>query len=84
MINWRIRKILNAHGRPIYLGVVKPNVGLPPKDFAAIAYEAWAGGLDAAKDDEMLADAFRTLKGSDFEAVDVSGLMINADSGQSR
>jgi ribulose-bisphosphate carboxylase large chain len=51
-----IRALLDAHNRPVFLGVVKPNIGLAPADFAAIASEAWLGGLDIAKDDEMLAD----------------------------
>lgn len=51
-----IRKILNAYERPIFFGVIKPNIGLAPKDFAEIAGEAWAGGLDIAKDDEMISD----------------------------
>jgi hypothetical protein len=34
--------------------------------------------------DDMLVSAFRTLKGADFEAVDVSTLMLNRDSGQVR
>ena len=36
----------------------KPNIGLQPKDYAQIAYEAWIGGLDVAKDDELVADAY--------------------------
>lgn len=52
-----LRALLDAHDRPIFLGVVKPNIGLAPADFAAIAEQAWMGGLDIAKDDEMLADA---------------------------
>ena len=51
-----LRQLLDAHDRPIFLGVVKPNIGLTPAAFAAIAEEAWLGGLDIAKDDEMLAD----------------------------
>lgn len=51
-----IRATLDAYDRPIFLGVVKPNIGLSPADFTAIATEAWLGGLDIAKDDEMLAD----------------------------
>jgi ribulose-bisphosphate carboxylase large chain len=51
-----LRARLGAHDRPIFLGVVKPNIGLAPAPFAAIAEEAWMGGLDIAKDDEMLAD----------------------------
>lgn len=51
-----LRQLLDAHDRPIFLGVVKPNIGLTSAAFAAIAEEAWLGGLDIAKDDEMLAD----------------------------
>ncbi|HVZ07998.1 RuBisCO large subunit C-terminal-like domain-containing protein [Rhodopila sp.] len=51
-----LRERLNAHGRPIFFGVIKPNIGLPPDAFAALGYQAWLGGLDIAKDDEMLAD----------------------------
>ncbi|WP_449257809.1 RuBisCO large subunit C-terminal-like domain-containing protein [Chlorobium limicola] len=51
-----IRDLLQAYDRPIFFGVVKPNIGLKPSCFADIAYESWLGGLDIAKDDEMLAD----------------------------
>ncbi len=51
-----IRELLCIWDRPLFFGVVKPNVGLDPSDFAKIAHEAWLGGLDVAKDDEMLAD----------------------------
>ncbi len=51
-----VRERLKVYERPIFFGVVKPNIGLPPEDFAAIAYQSWQGGLDIAKDDEMLAD----------------------------
>ncbi len=49
-----LREKLNVVKRPFFVGVVKPNLGLAPNDFAAIAREAWMGGLDIAKDDEML------------------------------
>ncbi len=52
-----LRELLNVHDRPITLGVVKPNIGLPPAQFAELAEQAWLGGLDIAKDDEMLADS---------------------------
>jgi ribulose-bisphosphate carboxylase large chain len=52
-----IKKRLKAADRPVFLGVVKPNIGLSPDEFAAIAYEGWLGGLDVAKDDEMQADS---------------------------
>lgn len=51
-----LRDVLGVHERPIFFGVVKPNIGLSPKQFADLAYEAWLGGLDIAKDDEMIAD----------------------------
>jgi ribulose-bisphosphate carboxylase large chain len=52
-----LRDKLQAFGRPIFFGVIKPNIGLPPEPFAELGYQAWLGGLDIAKDDEMLADA---------------------------
>jgi ribulose-bisphosphate carboxylase large chain len=52
-----IRDWLGVHGRPIFFGVIKPNIGLPPEPFAELGYQGWLGGLDVAKDDEMLADA---------------------------
>ncbi|MFN8669972.1 MAG: RuBisCO large subunit C-terminal-like domain-containing protein [Gemmatimonadaceae bacterium] len=51
-----VRQQLQAFDRPIFFGVIKPNVGLPPAPFAELAYEGWRGGLDVAKDDEMLGD----------------------------
>lgn len=51
-----LRDLLRVYERPIFFGVVKPNIGLAPEPFAALAEEAWRGGLDIAKDDEMLAD----------------------------
>ena len=51
-----IRDILGVYDRPILLGVIKPNLGLPAEDFADLGYKAWSGGLDIAKDDEMLSD----------------------------
>lgn len=52
-----LRAQLQAYDRPIFFGVIKPNIGLPPEPFAELGYEGWCGGLDIAKDDEMLADA---------------------------
>lgn len=51
-----LRELLNVHDRPIFFGVIKPNIGLPPEPFAELAYQSWLGGLDIAKDDEMIAD----------------------------
>ena len=67
-----LRKMLDVYDRPLFFGVVKPNIGLSPKDFADLAYRAWQGGLDIAKDDEMLSDVeWSTLK----ERADLTGAM---------
>ena len=51
-----IRDLLGVHDRPIFFGVIKPNIGLPPEPLAELGYQGLLGGLDVAKDDEMLAD----------------------------
>lgn len=51
-----LRDMLGVYDRPLFFGVVKPNIGLSPEPFTALAYESWLGGLDIAKDDEMLGD----------------------------
>jgi ribulose-bisphosphate carboxylase large chain len=51
-----LRELLHVYDRPIFFGVIKPNIGLPPESFSDLGYESWMGGLDIAKDDEMLAD----------------------------
>ncbi len=51
-----LRDMLDVHDRPLFFGVIKPNVGLPPQPFGELAYQAWLGGLDVAKDDEQLGD----------------------------
>ena len=51
-----LRERLKAFGRPIFFGVIKPNIGLSAEPFAELGYQSWLGGLDIAKDDEMLAD----------------------------
>jgi ribulose-bisphosphate carboxylase large chain len=43
-------------GRPHIGTIVKPKVGLAPKEWAKVAYEAYRGGVDFVKDDENLVD----------------------------
>lgn len=52
-----LRTLLQIFNRPFFFGVVKPNIGLPPAEWSQLAYEAWMGGCDIVKDDEMLANA---------------------------
>ena len=51
-----LRELWHIHDRPFFFGVIKPNIGLAPAPFAELGLAAWRGGLDIAKDDEMLAD----------------------------
>ena len=51
-----IRERLQAYERPLFIGVIKPNIGLPPAPFAELGEQALLGGLDIVKDDEMLTD----------------------------
>ena len=51
-----LRDRLGVQDRPLFFGVIKPNLGLPPEAFSGAGYQAWLGGLDLAKDDEMLGD----------------------------
>ncbi|UCH89305.1 MAG: ribulose-bisphosphate carboxylase large subunit, partial [Thermoplasmata archaeon] len=43
-------------GRPHIGTIVKPKVGLAPKEWAQVAYEAYLGGIDFVKEDENLVD----------------------------
>ena len=51
-----LRKILRRPEKPLVGTIVKPKIGLSPKDTAAYVYEAGAGGLTNSKDDETLVD----------------------------
>lgn len=51
-----LRERWQIHHRPFFFGVIKPNIGLDPESFAELGRQGWLGGLDVAKDDEMLAD----------------------------
>ncbi len=51
-----IRRILDRPKKPLVGTIVKPKVGLSPKETAKYVYEAGAGGLSNGKDDETLVD----------------------------
>ena len=51
-----LREWTGVYDRPFFLGVIKPNIGLAPGPFGELAYKSWMGGLDIAKDDELLCD----------------------------
>ena len=66
-----LRERWEIHGRPFFFGVIKPNLGLPPAPFAELGLEGWLGGLDIAKDDEMLAD-------TDWSPIDERSALLGA------
>ncbi|MBD3260124.1 MAG: type III ribulose-bisphosphate carboxylase [Candidatus Altiarchaeales archaeon] len=49
-----VRDVVEVRERPLVGTIVKPKVGLPPREHANVAYEAWVGGCDVVKDDENL------------------------------
>lgn len=49
-----VRKLLSIQDRPLLGTIVKPKLGLTPKQHAQVAYNAWVGGIDCVKDDENL------------------------------
>ena len=49
-----VRKLLKIKDRPLVGTIIKPKMGLNPKDHAIVAYNAWLGGCDVVKDDENL------------------------------
>ena len=53
-----VRKLLGTDRtrRPHFGTIVKPKVGLNPKENAEVAYESWVGGVDFVKDDENLSN----------------------------
>nr|VDD88763.1 RuBisCO long chain, Form III-b [uncultured archaeon] len=51
-----IRKILGIKKRPLVGSILKPKVGLSPKEQANNAYLAWKNGIDVIKEDENLGD----------------------------
>lgn len=50
------KSYLGIEGRPILGTIVKPKIGLKPKEFAEVCYSFWKGGGDFVKFDEPQAD----------------------------
>ncbi len=46
-------KLANVSGRPMIGTIIKPSVGLPPEDTAALVKQLIVGGIDFIKDDEL-------------------------------
>jgi 2,3-diketo-5-methylthiopentyl-1-phosphate enolase len=50
----RIRELVGAPVRPLLVVMMKPALGLTPKESADVFFEAALGGADIVKDDELL------------------------------
>ena len=50
-----VRELLKIKERPILATVPKPKLGYTPEEYANVAYEILAGGVDLVKDDENVA-----------------------------
>jgi ribulose-bisphosphate carboxylase large chain len=48
------REHLNKFGRPLLGATTKPKLGLSPRNYGRVVYEALRGGLDFTKDDENI------------------------------
>jgi ribulose-bisphosphate carboxylase large chain len=48
------RELLNKYGRPLLGATTKPKLGLTPRNYGRVVYEALRGGLDFTKDDENI------------------------------
>ncbi|MFN2388225.1 MAG: ribulose-bisphosphate carboxylase large subunit [Actinomycetota bacterium] len=48
------REIINKYGRPLLGATTKPKLGLSPRNYGRVVYEALRGGLDFVKDDENI------------------------------
>jgi 2,3-diketo-5-methylthiopentyl-1-phosphate enolase len=49
-----IRELVGATDRPLLITMLKPALGLNPRESAEVFYQADIGGSDAVKDDELL------------------------------
>jgi len=51
-----VRKLTGVKNRPLIGTIIKPKIGLPPREQAEVFYRAAIGGVDFGKDDENLVD----------------------------
>lgn len=51
-----LRQLLDVWDRPVLLGPLRPEVGFSSAEYARVAFEAFMGGADIVKDDELLVD----------------------------
>ncbi len=55
-----IRELVGIADRPLSLHIIKPKMGMTPKQTANQVFETAMGGVDMAKDDEMSSDVYNS------------------------
>ena len=55
-----VRQLMGEPNRPFSLHIIKPKMGMSPKQTANQVYQTAMGGVDMAKDDEMSSDVYNS------------------------
>lgn len=64
-----LRKALNVPDRPLSLHIIKPKMGMTPKQVGDQCYQTAMGGVDMMKDDEMTSDVYNSKYEDRLKAV---------------
>ncbi len=64
-----IRELTGEQERPFSLHIIKPKMGMTPKQLAKQCYETAMGGVDMIKDDEMTSDVYNSSYDDRLKAV---------------
>jgi 2,3-diketo-5-methylthiopentyl-1-phosphate enolase len=64
-----VRELLGVPERPLSLHIIKPKMGMTPRQVADQCYQTALGGVDAIKDDEMTSDVYNSTYEQRLEAV---------------
>jgi ribulose-bisphosphate carboxylase large chain len=87
------RELINKYGRPLLGCTVKPKLGLTPRNYGRVVFEALRGGLDFTKDDENINSqpfnrwrerylyCMEAVKRAEEETGEVKGHYLNVTSG---
>ncbi|MBI4166679.1 MAG: ribulose 1,5-bisphosphate carboxylase [Acidobacteria bacterium] len=64
-----IRELTGVKERPLILHIIKPKMGMTPKETANQCYQTALGGVDMMKDDEMCSDLYNSKFDDRLKAV---------------
>ncbi len=77
-----IREKLGVPDRPLSLHIIKPKMGMTPRQVANQCYQTAIGGVDAMKDDEMTSDVYNSTYEDRLKAVLDSLAKAEAETGK--